>query len=74
MLAKVAEETVNAVVITDVEGKTTWVNQGFCRITGYSLEEVKGKTPGSVLQGKDTNIHVIEKMSTAIKNQQGFAV
>jgi PAS domain S-box-containing protein len=74
MLAKVAEETVNAVVITDVEGKTTWVNQGFSRITGYSLEEVKGKTPGSVLQGKDTDIHVIEKMSTAIKNQQAFIV
>jgi PAS domain-containing protein len=35
VLAKVAEETVNAVVLTDKQGEITWVNKGFTLISGY---------------------------------------
>jgi PAS domain S-box-containing protein len=70
VLAKVAEETLNAVVITDEQGKITWVNKMFTQISGYPLDEVKGLTPGSVLQGKDTDPQTIREFSTALKNAQ----
>jgi PAS domain S-box-containing protein len=74
ILAKVAEETVNAVVLTDEKGKITWVNKGFTRISGYQLNEVKGYSPGSILQSKDTDPDTIKEMRTALKNDQGFNV
>ncbi|MCB1131215.1 MAG: PAS domain S-box protein, partial [Verrucomicrobiae bacterium] len=49
-LALVAKRTDNAVVITDASGRIEWVNEGFSKISGYSREEVIGRTPGSILQ------------------------
>jgi PAS domain-containing protein len=49
-LAMVAERTSNAVVITDAAGHIVWVNAGFSRLTGYTLEEVVGRRPGGFLQ------------------------
>jgi PAS domain S-box-containing protein len=72
VLAKVVEETVNAVTLTDKQGKITWVNKGFTRISGYTLDEVKGSKPGSILQGKDTDPCVVKDISTALYNEQGF--
>jgi len=40
----------NGVVITDREGVIQWVNPAFCRVTGYSLEEAVGRTPGVLLK------------------------
>jgi PAS domain S-box-containing protein len=74
ILAKVAEETVNAVILTDEKGKITWVNKGFTRVSGYQLDEVKGFSPGSILQGKDTDPHVIETMRVALSNKKGFNI
>lgn len=71
-LSLIAKETVNAVIITDAAGKITWVNDGFIKISQYSLEEVMGKSPGSFLQGKDTNKEVIRYMSMQIKKQKSF--
>ena len=49
-LALVAKRTDNAVVITDAVGRIEWVNEGFTKMSGYSKDEVIGKTPGSILQ------------------------
>jgi PAS domain S-box-containing protein len=72
VLAKVAEETINAVVLTDEQGKITWVNKVFFQISGYQLDEVLGCSPGSILQGKDTHPQTIRDISVALKNKQGF--
>jgi len=50
-LAQIAQRTANAVVIANAKGEIEWVNAGFTRITGYSLEDVVGRKPGHVLQG-----------------------
>ncbi|TNF94372.1 MAG: PAS domain S-box protein [Gammaproteobacteria bacterium] len=71
-LSMVASRTDNAVIFADKQGYIEWVNDGFTRISGYTLDEVKGKTPGSVLQGPDTDQEVVKKMSTAIKSGQSF--
>nr|WP_278185438.1 methyl-accepting chemotaxis protein [Marinobacter salicampi] len=55
LLAAAARVTENAVVITDPDGKVVFVNQGFEKLAGYRLEEVKGTKPGERLQGPDTS-------------------
>jgi PAS domain S-box-containing protein len=51
-LALVAHNTTNSVMITDAEENITWVNEGYTRISGYSLEEVRGKKIGYSLEGR----------------------
>lgn len=34
-----------AIIITDAENRVVEVNPAFCELTGFSLEQVKGKTP-----------------------------
>ena len=69
-LAVVVETTENVVLITDAKGLITWVNQGFVNMTGYTLEEAKGKKPGTLLQGPDTDPKTVEKISQAVKKKE----
>lgn len=71
-LALVAQKTQNAVIITDAAGVTLWTNEGFERITGYSFEEIVGKKPGHLLQGKDTNENTKAAISGCIKSVQAY--
>jgi len=54
-LASAVSKTHNAIIFTDIERRITWVNSGFERITGYSIDEVLGKSPGKLLQCASTN-------------------
>ena len=55
LLSLVTQKTNSAVIVTDAQGYIEWVNEGFVRMTGYELEEVKGRKPGSFLQGPGTD-------------------
>lgn len=72
LLAKLAQETDNAVIITDVEQHITWVNDSFVRISGYDFEEIKGKKPKDFLQGPLSDKEAIKRMHEGIKKHQGF--
>lgn len=39
-------------MITDAEGQILWVNEAFCRIFGYTREEVLGQTPRLLKSGR----------------------
>lgn len=55
-LAVAATKSNNSVIIADQDGKIKWINEGFTRLTGYTLEEVKD-THGEVLRrGSDTGL------------------
>ena len=71
-LAMVANTTTNMIVIADGEGKIEWVNPAFTRITGYVLNEVKGKRPGSFLRGPHTDIGVSKIMGEKLRAGEGF--
>ncbi len=73
-LAVVASKTDNLVVITDAMGQIEWVNDAFERVTGYTLDEVKGRTPGSVLQGPHSDPDTIQYMHQKIRAGEGFHV
>jgi PAS domain S-box-containing protein len=68
-LSLVATHTDNAVIITDAQGLIEWTNEGFSRITGYSLSECIGRSPGSFLQGPETDKVKVLEIRNAI--QQG---
>ena len=48
-LAIAATKSYNSVVIADRDGKIEWVNEGFTKLNGYTLEDVKN-THGSLLR------------------------
>ncbi|HTE27350.1 PAS domain-containing sensor histidine kinase [Flavitalea sp.] len=71
-LSLIAKQTVNAIIITDVNGHINWVNTAFTNITGYTAEEVMGKKPGSFLQGPDTDPATISYLRNRINQQLPF--
>ncbi len=70
MLSLVANETDNSVIITDANERIEYVNPGFTKMTGYSFEEVKGKRPGDVLQGKSTSQETKREVREAINQRK----
>jgi PAS domain S-box-containing protein len=52
-LSRAVEESPAVVVITGLEGGIEYVNPSFTRLTGYTLEEAKGKNP-SILKSGET--------------------
>ena len=72
-LALIAARTDNAVVLTDAAGLTVWVNEGFTRTAGYTLEDALGKTPGSVLQGPGTDPATVQRIRECLRKGEGFS-
>lgn len=56
-LSLVLSKTENAVFITDKNGIIQWVNEGFKRITGYSIKEVVGTSGENLRRGKKTGLN-----------------
>lgn len=45
LFAESIRTTSDGLALTDVNGTFLWANDGMCRLTGYSLEEIVGQTP-----------------------------
>ncbi|MBM4054156.1 MAG: PAS domain S-box protein [Planctomycetes bacterium] len=52
-LSHAMEQSPVSVIITDIQGNIEYVNPKFTEITGYTFEEVRGKTP-RILQSGET--------------------
>lgn len=74
MLSLVAEETTDAIVITDPNGEVLWINKAFSKLTGYSLMELEGRKPGQMLTGPKTNSEKTNLIRNAIKNRENIKV
>ena len=55
-LALVAIKSFNAVTIADREGRIEWVNEGFTRLFGYKLRDVKGSYGEILRKGEKTGL------------------
>lgn len=69
MVALVANETDNIVIITDKDQNIEYVNEGFKRLTGYEPHEVIGKNP-RMLQGPDTDPETVKRISQKLAAKQ----
>lgn len=61
-----------AVILTDSTKKILWVNDDFTKITGYSLPEVYGRSPGHLLQGPSTESDAVQQIRQGLKSQMPF--
>ncbi|WP_373187987.1 EAL domain-containing protein [Halopseudomonas sp.] len=73
-LSEVARQTTNGVLITDTQGLTVWINESFTKLTGWSSQDLIGKKPGELLQGKDTDPATVKVMAAALARHKGFNV
>jgi methyl-accepting chemotaxis protein len=70
ILSLVANETDNSIIITDENGLVQYVNRGFTRLTGYTLDEIRGKKPGRVLQGEATDPATIALIRESLRERK----
>ena len=52
LLSRVVEQSPATIIITDPQGRIDYVNPKFTEISGYSLEEVRGRTPRLLKSGR----------------------
>jgi len=76
LLERVTENDYDSILITELRlekpgPKIVYANQGFTEITGYSVDEVIGKTP-RILQGPKTDRAVLDRLKERLKNGRAF--
>lgn len=73
MLNRYLSEMTNvAIIVTDARGQIEWCNAGFERLSGYTLDELSGKTPGSVVQGPMTDRSTVEMIRSELSELRSF--
>ncbi len=71
-LSLIATKTKNGVIITDNKGRIEWVNDAFSAISGYALDEVKGKKPKDFLQSEETDSAALKKLASALVKKENI--
>ena len=66
IMKEIVQHATDAVVCADADGLTVWVNEQFTALSGYTLDEMVGRTPGSVLQGPGTDPATVAEIHAAI--------
>jgi len=72
MLSLVADHANSGIIITDADGKIEYINAGFEKLTGYSLEECRGRKPGPMLQGDGTDPETVRQIREHLDRQEPF--
>ena len=72
MLSLVADKANSGILITDPNGKIEYINAGFEKLTGYSLEEARGQKPGPLLQGAGTDPETVREIRRNLDRLEPF--
>lgn len=70
-LSLVVKQNSNIIIITDTNGVIEYANPAFTKTTGYSFDEIKGKTP-SILKSGDTPQEIYHELWTTIKSGKAW--
>ncbi|MBB5438834.1 PAS domain S-box-containing protein [Pedobacter sp. AK017] len=73
-LSFVASKVNNAIVINDANNHVTWVNEAFEKITGFNLDDLKGRRLGDLIAGPETDMALMERARAQTKLNQSFTV
>ncbi|MFO0930295.1 MAG: PAS domain S-box protein [Gemmataceae bacterium] len=71
-LAMIARRTANGVIVTDAAGRIEWVNDGFTRLSGYTLDDVRGRRPADFLHGPGTDQATVARLARSEGVHQGL--
>lgn len=66
LLSLIAEKNINAVIVSNNQGQVEWANKSFVEMSGYTMEEITGKKPGSFLQGPETDPETVAYLKDRI--------
>lgn len=69
-LELLADNSFDAILITDVKGIIAYSNKAFTKLTGYDQADVMGKKP-NLLQGAGTDMKVIARLKESMKKGLG---
>jgi len=67
----VASHTGASVAITDSQHRVLWVNDTFTRLTGYSLTQAQGHTPGDLLFFSGTDMETVKRVRELYAKRSG---
>ena len=73
VLAALSGGEEGGIVICSQKGLVEWINPAFSELCGYSLDEVRGKKPGALLQGAATDAATVKRMREAVHSGSGFS-
>jgi PAS domain S-box-containing protein len=69
ILSNVAKRTSNLVILTDEKRRIQWANESVMAITGYTLEEIIGKTP-KMFQSERTDRAALDRINRALDEKK----
>jgi len=72
ILSFAARKSPSGMMSRTADGTVLWMNEAMEKITGYTLEEMKGKRFGTTLVGKDTDVAVFESARKAMQEQRPY--
>lgn len=64
-LSNAVKQSSSSIIITDAKGRIEYVNPNFIKLTGYTFEEVIGKSPG-ILKSGQTSPEEYQRLWTTI--------
>jgi diguanylate cyclase (GGDEF)-like protein/PAS domain S-box-containing protein len=71
-LAAIAQRANDSILVTDIDGYVTWCNPAFQRLSGYTMEEMIGCRPGSVLQGPNTDDETVAEIRASLESHSAI--
>lgn len=72
ILSLAAEKSPSGMLSRDSTGVVIWMNEAMEKITGYTLEEMKGKRFGTILLGEGTDMNVFNEAVKAVAEQRSY--
>jgi PAS domain S-box-containing protein len=72
-LSLITQQTDDGIIVTDVHKRTTWINAGFTRMTGFTLDEMRGKRPAHVLEGRTPNPELLAWIDEQYASRKPFS-
>lgn len=64
------ESNSEGLVVCGPDGLVQWANPAFSHMCGYSLDELRGKKLGPLLQGEDTDRETVTRLRQSIQQRQ----
>jgi PAS domain S-box-containing protein len=73
-LSMIASDNENGILYTNADGRIFWANQGFCQMTGFTPEDIMGRTPLELCQGPESDESLVAHMLESFSRGASFQI
>ena len=73
-LSLIATKTASSVIVTDAYGSVEWCNASFSKLTGYPLDEIRGRKPREFLQFPGMELEPLKEMQERLAEHKPVEV